>query len=297
MVGQRGLITRAQATEAGMSAGQIDRRIRRGQWTRIAPQTFRVAGVPTDWRDLALGACLAGHGGLASHRTATALFGIGSPHRLPEVTVEYGRNARSSTALIHRARVDPIDRTTLDGVPTTTLARALVDCAEVLGGGALRTRVDSAMHEHSWLTARAVEVAWERAQHRPGRRGWANLDAALDDWRLPIRPGSPAELRLIRLVTSWGFPEPLRQVPVVDATGQTIARLDVGWVRRRLGLEYDSERWHGPTRWAADEARSRAVEAAGWNLLHADKLDLRPGASRLRRVLERAWSADGHLAA
>lgn len=56
-----------------------------------------------------------------------------------------------------------------------------------------------------------------------------------------------------------------------------------------MGVEYDSERWHGPERWQADEARHQAIEAAGWTLVRADKLDLRPGRPQLRESLDRVW--------
>ncbi|MBX3285395.1 MAG: hypothetical protein KF703_08655 [Actinobacteria bacterium] len=59
----------------------------------------------------------------------------------------------------------------------------------------------------------------------------------------------------------------------------------------RIGIEYDSAEFHGPARWRHDEARHRAIEDQGWVLLRADKLDLQPGAGRLRRSISLVWAA------
>jgi len=69
----------------------------------------------------------------------------------------------------------------------------------------------------------------------------------------------------------------------------SFGRVDVGWSARRVGLEYDLEQFHGPSRWASDEARHQAIEELGWQLLHVDKVDLRPGRAGLRDALDRAW--------
>lgn len=74
-----------------------------------------------------------------------------------------------------------------------------------------------------------------------------------------------------------------------DGDGTVIGRVDVGWSARRVGLEYDSDEFHGPSRWTGDEARHHAIEALGWRLLHVDKVDLRPGRAGLRGALARAW--------
>lgn len=125
---------------------------------------------------------------------------------------------------------------------------------------------------------------------RPGRAGEPRLRDAIEPWSTAIRPGSPAELRLRRQVREWGYPEPELQVVVRGRDGAVVGRVDVGWPDRMVGIEYDSEEFHAPPTWASDEQRHTAIEELGWRLLHADKDDLRPGASRLRHALERAWA-------
>lgn len=287
---QLGLISVAQAMEAGLSRGQVSRRVQTGAWIRVVRGVYRMACVPETWEQVVLAPCLA-HPGLAavSQLTAVRLHGLhpSAPPR-PDVTVPMGQTSRLSGATTHRARLTPIDIERIGPIPVTTIERTLVDCAAILGPVRLHAVVDAAMHTKR-ITARSVDAAWERAERAPGRWGFEKLQAALKDWRSEITSDSAAEVRLIRVLRQWGYPEPERQIPIATAAGEIIARVDLGWSSRRVGIEYDSERWHGPERWQRDEERHQAVEALGWHLLHADKLDLRPGRPRLRDDLERLW--------
>lgn len=287
---QLGLISSAQALAAGLSAGQIRYRVKKGAWIPVVRGVYRLAGVPTSWQQRALAPCLS-HIGLHAVSQLTAVrchdLASSSPIR-PDVTVPMGQTSRLSGATTHRARLTPIDIERVGPIPVTTMERTLVDCAAILPPVRLQRLVDAAMHTKR-ITARSVDAAWERAQRAPGRWGHQKLLAALEDWRGEIAPDTAGEVRLIRVLRQWGYPEPERQIPVVDETGQTVGRIDLGWTPQRVGLEYDSERWHGPERWEHDEARHRAIEALGWQLLHADKLDLRPGRPRLRDDLARIW--------
>lgn len=290
LANQYGLVHRGQALDLGLSDRQVARRVATGEWTHVARNVFRLGGAPPSWRQDALAACLsAPEGAVASWHTAAALAGLGEhPPPRPHVTVPYGRSVRDSFAKVHRARLHPVDRTTVAQIPATSIQRTIVDCAAVLPPKRLQRLVDAAAHDHR-VSVASIERAWERSQRAPGRHGEPNLLAALDPWRTPIRPGSPAEARLRRLVVQWGFPEPELQVVVTDEDGVVIARIDLAWPRKRIGLEYDGRRWHGPDRWAADELRHQRLEAAGWAILHADRDDLRPGESSLRDALGRLW--------
>jgi hypothetical protein len=280
----------AQAAAAGLSPGQVRNRVKAGVWIPVVRGVYRVAAVPATWEQAVLAPCLS-HTGLVavSQLTAVRVHDLqpGSPPR-PDVTVPMGQTSRVSGATTHRARLTPIDIERIGPIPVTTIERTLVDCAAILGPVRLQRIVDAAMHTKR-ITARSVDEAWERAQRAPGRWGYAKLHAALADWRGEIVPDTAGEVRLIRVLRQWGYPEPERQIPIVDAFGETIGRVDLGWSPQRVGLEYDSERWHGPERWAHDESRHEAIEARGWRLLHADKLDLRPGRPRLRDDLASVW--------
>lgn len=287
---QHGLITCTQALGTGLSHCQIEYRLRSGAWISITRGVYRIAGSPGHWRQSALAACLAPPGvAVASHLTAAALHGLRvSAPPVPQVTVPYGSSARSPIAEVHRARHGVSEQVTIDRVPTTTLDRTLIDCAALLGPIRLRKLTDAALHSGRTRPGR-VDDGWDDVRDAPGRAGERKLRATTGPWHDSIAADSPAEVRLQRLVVQWGFPPPEAQIPVTDAEGSIIARIDLGWSSQMVGIEYDSDRWHGPSAWAEDESRHRAIEAQGWTLLHADKSDLRAGSIALRKALERAW--------
>lgn len=289
---QFGLVTVAQARELGLSTDQIKHRVRSGRWQRLHRGVYRVAGSPPSWRQRALAACLAlPPDGTTSHLTASALVRLGEPAPpTPHLTVGPTRSARLAGAVVHRSPLDPQDVTRVDGIPTTTAGRTLVDCAGMLGPVRLQRMVDEAMHRRLVDPAQ-IDAIWDRVRQGPGRGGEGRLRKALAPWVGPIRPGSPAEARLRQQLRQWGFPEPDLQVIVRSASGEVVARIDLGWPLLRVGIEYDSQRWHGPTRWADDLARQDHLERLGWRILRADLVDLHPGAYRLRDEIKEAIAA------
>lgn len=289
---QHGLITNQQARQWGLSQRQVQHRVQTGRWVRLHREVYRIGGVPETWQQRAHAACLAApDGASASHLTAAAMAGLELvPPPLPDVTIGRGRSTRLPGVTVHTARLTPTDLTLVDGIPCTTIPRTLIDCAGIVGPLRLRRLVDQAMHRRL-VTPGQIQHCWDRARLRPGRAGEVRLREALDPWVGSIRPGSPAELRLRRQVMEWGYPEPDLQVVVRNNVGDVLGRIDLGWPGQLLGIEYDSEEFHGPSRWANDELRHEAITRAGWTLLHADKLDLRPGQTSLRRALSRSWRA------
>lgn len=55
-----------------------------------------------------------------------------------------------------------------------------------------------------------------------------------------------------------------RVIPQVPAAGYRIDMVVEGTDDRRLAIELDGDEFHGPDRWAADMARQRVLERAGW---------------------------------
>jgi hypothetical protein len=99
------------------------------------------------------------------------------------------------------------------------------------------------------------------------------------------------EMRLFRRVEEWGFPPPERQLVIRDAEGRFVAKADAGWSRARLVLEYESDEYHPPRKWAADDGRAKRVRDAGYRIEQVYKEDLWPWSTRLRSVLEERFAA------
>lgn len=271
---QHGVITLAQALGLGLSKAQIRYRVQTGRWIRVRLRVFVLAGSPATWQQATMVACLGGPAGaVASHRSAAALHRLLDAPELPEITVPSRGNGRQEGATVHRSSVPTPDATSLAEIPVTTVARTLVDCASVLGHQALCELLDDALCQRLCTTAE-VTAAMGRAGRGPGRAGLASLERALLPWTPGLPPGSPAEMRLIRLLIRWGFPLPERQVKILDHSGRFVAKMDVGWRERRTGLEYYGERHHGPRKKQHDERRLSRITAAGWEVRVVRKEDL-----------------------
>jgi len=281
---QHGAISRSQALQAGLSPDQIDRLLAARRWLRALRGVYVVAGSPDTWQRRAMAACLAGPTGtVASYLTAAALFGLGKPPNVPHVTVPSRASGRFGRASVHWAALSPQDVCFVGEIPSTTPARTLVDCATILEFNALCELVDPAICRELTDPSR-LRAAAGRASRGPGRKGLPLLEEVLLVWAGP-RPGSPAEMRLLRRLIGWGFPQPERQVVITDEQGAFLGRIDLGWADHRFGFEYDGAEFHTPRQWESDEARQYAIEAMGWRIERVDKFDLRPSSTRLRELL------------
>jgi hypothetical protein len=177
--------------------------------------------------------------------------------------------------------VPPDDRQLWEHLPTTTAARTIVDCAVLLDQRALNALVDAAVGR-SLCRQEEIWSAW----HRAGKvRGAARLRAALAPYAGGGKPESVKEAQVLRLLHDWGLPPPECQYEIRDRHGGFVARVDFAWPRWRLVLEYDGREAHTPRSRPSDERRQDAIEALGWRVERADRLDVRPSATRLRSLL------------
>jgi hypothetical protein len=100
------------------------------------------------------------------------------------------------------------------------------------------------------------------------------------------RAESPPETRVRLLLASHGVAAPTPQVVVVDAGGAFVGRVDLGWERARVAVEYQGD--HHRTdrdRWRRDQARLAGLAAVGWLVLPCTADDLRHPGPFIRRVL------------
>ncbi len=289
---QHAVITRSQALEAGLSRHDIAGRRARGEWLSPIKGIYVVSGAPETWRQQLTIALLAAPAAVASYFSAAALFGLVEPPSVPHITVPRGASGRlGDIAEVHWAHLEAADICGVGGVPCTRPARTVVDCARVLGYGALCNLVDKALVRGRVPSAAAIRSAARRASRSPGRGGLPALERALDVWTPGPRPGSEAEMRLIRRLVDWGFPIPERQIRIFDGDGLLVARVDCGWRAFRVGFEYEGAEFHGPRRWEADDRREDRIEALGWRIEPVDKFDLRPSSTRLRDLLSPLFAA------
>jgi very-short-patch-repair endonuclease len=264
---QHGLITREQCVLGGMSVRQIQRRVESGAWLPIDTSTYRVAAAPFTWSTRVLAPVLA-TGGLASHRTAAVIWGIGGVRPgQPEITVPRPSRFRRRDVRVHESGdIHLAGRRVRDGIPVTGVGRTLVD----LGASAPWTVVEDAMTDAlnlrliSW--AKVLEAYATHACR--GRAGCGALRRVIDKNHKTAIAGSRLELRLERALANAGLPSPDRQIEIRDRAG-VIGRVDFAYGGARVVIEVDGRSTHARRlAFEADALRRSRLAAAGWVVIH-----------------------------
>jgi very-short-patch-repair endonuclease len=247
-----GVVTRAELLGAGVSAAEIEHRLRTGALIREYPGVYRVGhGAPSlEARYMAaVRAC--GEGALLCGRAAAHLFGaLKGPAPSPEVTARTKRRVRGVKT--RRSRVDAADATTFRAIPVTTLPRTLVDLAAVLEPDALARACHEAEVRHRTTPAQVDAVLGRR----PNSPGAAKLRAVLSGDTPVIL--SRLERRFLGLLRGDGLARPQTNRP---AGGRYV---DCRWPDHRLTVELDGYRYHHSRHaWEQDRRRERQARARG----------------------------------
>jgi very-short-patch-repair endonuclease len=191
--------------------------------------------------------------GVLSHGHAAALHDLRTvPSTAIDVTSPLRRKPERVRA--HWARsLDPLDTTTVDGIPVTTVARVLLDQAERLSAQRLRTLLEATLRRDLFdLNQITATIA-----RNPGRHGIAPLTEALAD--LPDEAPwtqSRLERAMLELVRAAGLPEPAVNA-VVDGDP-----VDFFWPRHNVIVEVDGWDTHRSRAAFADDRRRDARRTA-----------------------------------
>jgi very-short-patch-repair endonuclease len=221
-----------------------------------------------------------------SHRAAIALRDLRPTPAGPiDVTVP-GRSRRGQAGIrIHNVRrLHPDDRTTLDGIPVTTVHRALLDYAEVARFQQLRHAIDAAERQ-DLLNGLELEPLYARSK---GRHGLKPLKAAIAHLNGPA-PWTQSELerQFLALIREAGLPEPQTNVFVEGFL------VDFWWPRSRLVVELDGYRFHKDRRkFDSDRFQDTKLQLAGCMTIRVTqwRVENKPGEllADVRRGLRRA---------
>lgn len=277
------LITRVLAAE-GLTPRQIGQLVDDRVLERIIRGLFRLPGSRSPLQDIA--AVVVRHtGAVASHSSALFVHGLEVvPPSEPHFTLAPGSTNDTTLGVLHRSPLDRVDVTRRKGIEVTTLARSLVDAAEVMSVDDLAGAVNEAISRKLVRLPDIVATA-SRLERAPGRKGSGRLRTVLATWTDAIEPDSVAEAAAIRRIRLAGVPAPATQYEVFDADGCFVARLDMAWPDELVAREYDSMAFHGPDRIEPDEERRQRLEALGWSVEPLYRHHLLPGETEwLRRL-------------
>lgn len=202
-----------------------------------------------------------GRGAVLSHRDAAALLDLrhisdGAIH----VTIDSrsGRTRRCGI-VIHRARLHPDDRTTVDGIPVTTPARTLLDLAETASPTQLQRAYEQA-ERLGLLDTTAIARLLDRSN---GRRGVGRLKALRDyDATEAAHTKSELERTFLDLLRAASLPS-----PVVNATLAGY-EVDAYWPAANLIVELDGYEFHrGRAAFERDHEKLARLSLAGHEVL------------------------------
>ncbi len=169
-------------------------------------------------------------------------------------------NRRPPPGIVVRSEVlDPGETQQVDGPAVTTPARTAFDFGRLLSETEGVQRVDALMNA---TDLKVVDI--ERvAQSHPGARGLCRLRQTLE--LVDGGAESPYESLTRLLLVRKGLPRPETQIEVRDEFGRVFARLDMGWSRWKVAVEYDGKQhWSDGRQRAWDIDRMALLEAAGW---------------------------------
>ncbi|GAA5163074.1 hypothetical protein [Ornithinimicrobium tianjinense] len=263
-----------------VAAGHSRRLLRSAAFVKILPGVCIRATAAQDARTAAQAVLLvAGEEAFVSHHQAARLWGAVVPETdTLHASVPGNRHrSRRPEVCVHRSSRSPVR---LRGIPLTSAVDTFVDLAGHLSFIDLVVLGDSLVKRGRTTPAQLVAAAAEapRSVRRRAVRAAAFVRTGVD---------SPMETRSRMLVVLAGLPEPAVDIRFFDDDGELVRRLDMGYRKHRLALEYDG-RQHAESQeqWESDVARREEFDDADWRIVTLLAKDVyRTPAATLERVV------------
>jgi hypothetical protein len=280
---QYGVLSRTQALDCGLSRRALERLVRDGDWVRVAPGVYRIAGATHRYQRYMILSLWLGDRGVLSHTSAAVLWRLrGIREHEIEVTVTTSRRLSGRKTVMHQVQIlDEADITCIEGIRTTTACRTICDLAGTVPHKELEIAVDDGLRRGLFSLAR---LRWQLKRSGRGRKGLSLLAKIIDGRDPSFRPTTPLETRIGRILLLSEFVPPVTQFEVVDG-GDFVARFDFAWPECKVGIECESYEWHsGRAAWRRDTTRFNDLLPLGWRAFRATDEDARDPAALLRTL-------------
>jgi very-short-patch-repair endonuclease len=263
--GQYGVVTRQQLLSAGLTSKEIAVRVRAKRLLPSYPGVYAVGHaslMPEGRRMAAVLAC--GSGAVLSHGDAAALWGIAAPRgRLIHVSrpSTAGRGPDPRRIRLHRVgTLQPWERTLVEGLPTTTVARTLLD----LSSGLRSRAIEDAIAQASRLQLFDLVAVGRCLAAHPRQHGAPALRRVLEELRGTDAADlhSALEVLLLQVCDDYGLPRPATNARVEGLL------VDFCWPAKRLVVEADSYTYHSmPSAFERDRERDQQLTLAGYTVV------------------------------
>ena len=198
-------------------------------------------------------------GGVLSHRSAAALWGLASPIERDEVTVptSAGRAQRKGLTIHRTSSLPKAQLATEDGIPVTTVPRTFIDLAEVVTRRKLERALDEAEHrrlfdERSFRATIAAQL---------GRTGARRLARALAEHSVgTTRTNDGLEEDFFLLCRDAGLPDPIVKPPIGPY------EVDFLWPDAKLVVETDDRSHRRNANYESDRDRDGYLQEHGYRV-------------------------------
>jgi hypothetical protein len=262
---QHGAVAHRQLRKLGLTNREIGYRLEVGRLHRRHPEVYAVGHALLSREGRWMAAVLAcGRRAALSHWDAAALWGL-MPARGERIEVSTpsrsGRDPERARIRLHRVgTLRDEERTVVDGVPTTTVARTLLDLAPRLAPRALEDLIGQASRLgvfDRWTVLRCLEAH----PRRPGSPALRGVLSALEG-RDAADLRSALEVRFLQLCDDHGLPAPATNVRVAGFL------VDFHWPGTRLIAETDGYAYHASrASFERDRDRDQRLTLAGYTVV------------------------------
>jgi len=282
---QRGVITRAQLLEAGLTREAIDHWLKSRRLHPLYRAVYLLGHAHETEGVRELAAVLAcGPGAVVSHRSAAGLWRLPVPVAGDlDVTVP-GRDRRPRQGIrVHRvATLHRRDVRRLGGIPLTAPARTVADLSAVVSPRDLERALAEA--ETRRLVRRSDLLSL--LARRSGRPGARALRALIADGAAPALTRSEAEERLLALIRLARLDAPEVNVRVGPY------EVDFLWREQGLVVEVDGFRFHSSrAAFERDRLRDAELGALGFRVIRVTWRQIVEGPEELIARLAAALAA------
>jgi hypothetical protein len=283
LAGRRwGVVSRAELVRLGVSRAAVDAWLRRGRLHRLYRGVYAVGHAYIGREGRRLAAVLAcGEGAALSHRSAASHWGLlDTQSARVDVTAARSRDGVPGIRLHSARSLIAQDTIVHEGIPTTSIARTLLDLAATVRSDRLERALAQAERLRLYDHTTIADVLGRANGHR-GRTALTRATA-----QEPKLTRSELEAIFLELVRQAGLSEPEANLSL---TAPDHPRLDPDfyWPTYRLVVETDGWETHR-TRAAfrSDRRRDAALVASGWRVLRFTYDDVvQEGPTVVRRLL------------
>jgi hypothetical protein len=278
---QHGVISRKQLEGLGMASTTITRRINAKRLHPLWPGVYAVGHSDVSRAGRRMAAVLVcGKTACLSHRTAGHQWNVrDAPAGKIDVTLAARSKPKHDGIRAHLSRLPEDEIAEVDGIPTTSLARTVVDLSSTdLSDFGMRVVLAKAEREKlDWHELHKLVARY------PQRPGVPRLRRVMAEDQLVGLPNGPLEIRLGEWLTARGLPLPEFNQPI-QIHGIWV-RPDALWRKQKVLAEMQSRRHHdGWLGRLADAERLTALTAAGYQAIQITARALNEG-TRLERDL------------